>query len=76
VSAAQESQSIRDRFPFEPERDEDGSLIIEKILNRRPRLSGRRYIIVYTLYTQYIHCILYTLYNTHLTIHTLYTVNT
>eukprot|EP00600_Ochromonadales_sp_CCMP1393_P011503 CAMPEP_0175016770 /NCGR_PEP_ID=MMETSP0005-20121125/12007_1 /TAXON_ID=420556 /ORGANISM="Ochromonas sp., Strain CCMP1393" /LENGTH=242 /DNA_ID=CAMNT_0016274071 /DNA_START=33 /DNA_END=759 /DNA_ORIENTATION=+ len=41
-SAAQESEQIRERFPFEAERDEDGSLLIEKILNRRPRMSGRR----------------------------------
>lgn len=41
-SAAQESVQIRERFPFEPERDEDGSLIIQAILNRRPRMSGRR----------------------------------
>lgn len=41
-STAQESEQIRERFPFEPERDEDGSLIIQAILNRRPRMSGRR----------------------------------
>jgi hypothetical protein len=41
-SAVQESVQIRERFPFEPERDEDGSLIIQSILNRRPRMSGRR----------------------------------
>jgi chromodomain-helicase-DNA-binding protein 7 len=31
---------IRDKFPFEPEREEDGSLLIEKILGRRPRKEG------------------------------------
>ena len=41
-SAAQESVQIRERFPFEPERDEDGSLLIQSILSRRPRMSGRR----------------------------------
>jgi hypothetical protein len=41
-SAVQESVQIRERFPFEPERDEDGSLLIQTILNRRPRMSGRR----------------------------------
>lgn len=41
-SAAQESTQIREKFPFEPERDEDGSLMIQSICNRRPRMSGRR----------------------------------
>jgi len=30
----EESDIIRDRFPFEPEREEDGSLIIGSILGR------------------------------------------
>lgn len=43
-SAAEESQSIRERFPFEPEREEDGTLIIQAILGRRPRKMGHRWI--------------------------------
>ena len=44
-SAVEESQSIRDRFPFEPEREEDGSLLIEKVLGRRPRKTDRRWVV-------------------------------
>ena len=40
----EESDMIRDRFPFEAEREEDGSLIIQNILGRRPRKTGRRWI--------------------------------
>ena len=40
----EESDMIRDRFPFEAEREEDGSLIIGYILGRRLRLSGRRWV--------------------------------
>jgi len=40
----EESDIIRDRFPFEAEREDDGSLIIQNILGRRPRKSGRRWI--------------------------------
>ena len=40
----EESDMIRDRFPFEPEREDDGSLIIQNILGRRPRQSGRRWV--------------------------------
>ena len=40
----EESDMIRDRFPFEAEREEDGSLIISNILGRRQRKSGRRWI--------------------------------
>lgn len=36
----EESDMIRDKFPFEPEREEDGSLIIQNILGRRQRKSG------------------------------------
>jgi len=39
-----ESTSIRDMFPFEPERDEDGSLLISHILARRPRKKGKRWV--------------------------------
>ena len=35
-TANQEATDIRQRFSFEPERDEDGSLLIEKVLGRRP----------------------------------------
>lgn len=35
-----ESLFIRSRFPFEPEREEDGSLLIEKILGRRLRTDA------------------------------------
>lgn len=38
----QESQSIRDRFPFEPEKEEDGTYAIQTILGRRVRKSGNR----------------------------------
>jgi hypothetical protein len=34
-SHAEESNNIRQKFPFEAEREEDGSLLIEKILGRR-----------------------------------------
>lgn len=34
--ALDESEGIRDMFPFEPEREEDGSLLITNILGRRP----------------------------------------
>ena len=44
-SAVEESQSIRDRFPFEPEREEDGSLLIERVLGRRPRKTDRRWVV-------------------------------
>lgn len=44
-TAMQESESIRDRFPFEAEREEDGSLLIEKILGRRPRKTPRKWVI-------------------------------
>ena len=37
ASLADESKEIQERFPFEPEREDDGSLIIDKILGRRPR---------------------------------------
>ena len=40
----EESDLIRDRFPFEAEREEDGSLIISHILGRRQRKSGRRWV--------------------------------
>ena len=41
----EESDKIRTRFPFEPEREEDGSLIVHSILGRRPRKQqGRRWI--------------------------------
>lgn len=42
--AKHESESIRDVFPFEPERDEDGSLMIAAILGRRLRKTGQRFI--------------------------------
>lgn len=37
ITNADESSAIRDRFLFEPEREEDGSLVIERILGRRYR---------------------------------------
>ncbi len=37
ITNADESSAIRDRFLFEPEREEDGSLVIERILGRRFR---------------------------------------
>ena len=41
----EESDKIRTRFPFEPEREEDGSLIVHSILGRRPRKQhGRKWI--------------------------------
>lgn len=42
LSAAEESSVIRARFPFEPEREEDGSLKIESIFGRRLHSSDRR----------------------------------
>lgn len=39
-----ESTAIRDMFPFEPDRDEDGSLLISHILARRPRKKGKRWV--------------------------------
>eukprot|EP01031_Cornospumella_fuschlensis_P038599 gene38600-46925_t len=42
-SAIQESLSIRDKFPFEPERDDDGSLLIDRILGRRIIKTGKRW---------------------------------
>jgi len=42
-SAAEESRTIRNRFPFEPERDEDGTLKIQLIFGRRPRKTGKRW---------------------------------
>jgi hypothetical protein len=44
-TATEESIAIRDRFPFEPEREEDGSLNVEKILGRRPRKTPRRWVV-------------------------------
>lgn len=41
-SAIDESQTIRANFPFEPEREDDGSLIIQAFLGRRIRKEGRR----------------------------------
>ena len=38
-----ESLFIRETFPFEPERDEDGSLIIAQILGRRIKKTGKRW---------------------------------
>lgn len=35
-NASDESESVRDMFPFEPEREEDGSLLITAVLGRRP----------------------------------------
>ena len=40
-TAAEESNVVRSKFPFEPEREEDGSLIIAAIVGRRPRKDGR-----------------------------------
>lgn len=40
-TAAEESNVVRAKFPFEPEREEDGSLIIAAIIGRRPRKDGR-----------------------------------
>ena len=34
-NASDESESVRDMFPFEPEREEDGSLLITAVLGRR-----------------------------------------
>ena len=42
VSVEVESENIRSRFPFEPEREEDGSLMIEKIMGRRLRKDKAR----------------------------------
>lgn len=42
-SHAGESKEIRSRFPFEPEREEDGSLMIQQILGRRLRTVGKRW---------------------------------
>jgi hypothetical protein len=42
MSAADESKFIRSRFPFEPEREEDGSMKIESIFGRRLHSSDRR----------------------------------
>jgi hypothetical protein len=42
-SAKAESATIRESFPFEPERDEDGSLIISNVLGRRVKKTGRRH---------------------------------
>ena len=41
-TAEEESASIRSRFPFEPERDDDGSLMIEKLMGRRLRKDKAR----------------------------------
>ena len=42
MSAADESKLIRARFPFEPEREEDGSLKIESIFGRRVHSTDHR----------------------------------
>lgn len=42
ASVEEESANIRGRFPFEPERDEDGSLMIEKLMGRRLRKDKAR----------------------------------
>lgn len=39
---AQESLDVRERYPFEPERDDDGSLFIQSIEGRRPRKKSAR----------------------------------
>jgi hypothetical protein len=43
-AALEEAALIRNAFPFEAERDEDGSLIIQAILGRRPRKSEKRWV--------------------------------
>jgi hypothetical protein len=46
TQAADEAQLIRNRFPFEPEREEDGSLIIDRILGRRPiKGAAKRFVV-------------------------------
>ena len=42
LTASEESKFIRARFPFEPEREDDGSLKIETIFGRRLHSSDRR----------------------------------
>ena len=42
TSVEEESANIRGRFPFEPERDEEGSLMIERIMGRRLRKDKAR----------------------------------
>jgi hypothetical protein len=42
ASIAQESVEVRERFPFEPERDDDGSMFIQVIEGRRPKKSNVR----------------------------------
>ena len=37
VNHKDEAKQIRERFPFEPEREDDGSLVIEKIIGRQIR---------------------------------------
>lgn len=42
-STLDESTSIRSKFPFEPEREDDGSLMIQAIIGRRPRKLGKKW---------------------------------
>jgi hypothetical protein len=42
LSVAEESRIVRSRFPFEPEREDDGSLKIESIFGRRLHSSDSR----------------------------------
>ena len=42
LTAEAESANIRDKFPFEPEREDDGSLKIQAIIGRRLRKEGAR----------------------------------
>ena len=41
-TAVDESENIQAKFPFEPEREEEGSLIIQLILGRRPRIGSKK----------------------------------
>ena len=41
--AVEEAQGIRERFHFEPEREDDGSLMISAILGRRPAAAAKNH---------------------------------
>ena len=47
--AAEESLGIRERFHFEPEREDDGSLLISAILGRRPAAGAKKFSRMYTV---------------------------